>query len=482
MRWIATITCLLRLSAPPEPEAPPPPEIPRARPPADEPPPGAATARPGEARKLSVHPREPEDIALAIPRTILAVPRMVLIGVFTPVSKLLYVLDDRAIARIRRAFLWNRAETIGWRPTLEFQGGYGFSGGARVFHKNVFGHGEHVHVEALAGGLYLQAYEARVRGDTIGGSRVFLDMRGRYDVSPALVFHGVGNPPKPRPAEEPSDLGPRDASVHTRYSQNRGLAAGRFGYRIGEPRRSIRPGAGFIFNHRRFGPDRRRSGSFIFSNDGEASIDEIYDVDRLEGFNEGVDVVQLFGIFEADTRNHLGRTSRGLHWTVVGGGAPPQARGVRFAHYGSELTGYFNLFADTRILVARVGLEAVHGEDRNIPFSELPRLGGPLRLRGYRLGRFRDRRAVFGTLEYRYPIHQILAGHLFVDGGRVARSYADLVSAETRPWRIGFGGGFTFRTRERWYMRIDLSYGDEFLVFFSTDPLQAFADRYRLEL
>jgi hypothetical protein len=481
MRWIATILWLHRLSGPPQPTAEDTSEIPRAGPPAEEPPPGAAIARPEHARRLSMRPREPEDIALAVPRTILSVPRMVLVGVFTPVAKVLYLFDDRVVARLRRVFLWNRAETIGWRPTLEFQGGYGFSGGARVFHKSLFGNGEYVHVEALAGGVYLQSYEARVRGDTIGGSRVSLDMRGRYDVSPGLVFHGLGNPPPPKPGETET-VGPRDASVHTRYSQKRGLAAGRVGYRFGEPRRAFRPGLGFIFNHRRFGRDRRRTGSALWNNDGEPSIEEVYDVDSLVGFEEGVDVVQLFGIAEVDTRNHLGRPSRGLHFTVLGGGAPPQARDVAFAHYGGELAGYFDLFHHTRILVARVGLDAVHGEDRRIPFSELPRLGGPMRLRGYRLGRFRDRRAVFGTLEYHFPIHQLLAGHLFVDGGRVARSYAELVTAEVRPWRIGYGGGFTFRTLERWYMRIDLSYGEEFLVFFSTDAIAAFADRYRLEL
>lgn len=481
MPWLATFICVLRLVGPAPSEAPPPSELPRAGPPAEEPPPGAETARPEKARRLSVHPREPEDIALAVPRTILSVPRMVLIGVFTPISKVLYLVDDRVVARMRRVFLWNRAETLGWRPTFEFQGGYGFSAGARIFHSNLFGHGEHVHVEALAGGLYLQAYEARIRGETIGGSRVFLDARGRYDVSPGLVFHGIGNPPSTRRSAF-GEAGPREVSMDTRYSQKRGLAAGRVGYRFGPPRRAFRPGAGFIFNHRRFGPDRRRTAPIRFLDNDEPSIEQVYDTDDLTGFDTGTDIVQLFGIVEVDTRNYVGRTSRGVHFTAMGGGAPPQARGVAFAHYGAELTGYFNLFADTRIFVLRGGLEAVHGEDDAIPFSELPRLGGPLRLRGYRLGRFRDRRAVFGTLEYRYPIHQVLAGHLFVDGGRVARSYADLVSADVEPWRLGFGGGFTFRTKKHWYMRIDLSYGDEFLVFFSTDPLQAFADRYRLEL
>ena len=40
-------------------------------------------------------------------------------------------------------------------------------------------------VEALVTALdekQREAYEARIRGETIGGSPVFLDMRGRYDV------------------------------------------------------------------------------------------------------------------------------------------------------------------------------------------------------------------------------------------------------------------------------------------------------------
>lgn len=456
-------------------------DIPRAGPPAESPPAGAAMARPGEARKLALSPREPEDWALMVPRALLAVPRVALLGVVVPVSHLLSVFDDRTIARIRRVFLWNRAETIGWRPLLQFQGGYGLSGGVRLFHEDLFGHEEQLDVDALVGGIYLQAYQLRFHGGRIGGSRVWLDTRGRYDVSPRLVFAGVGTPPRRTVPPPPEGYDPRLEDRRTRYSQRRGLAALRVGYGFGPREREIRPGLGLIYNHRRFGQERGRR-PLVGNNGDDPSLEDVYDVDRLVGFDEGADVVRLLGSFEVDARNRRGRTSRGLHFVALGGGAPPQMRNVAFGYYGSEVTGYFNLLHHSRIFVARMGIEAVHGPDDRIPFSELPRLGGPLRLRGYRLGTFRDRRALFGTLEYRYPIHQILAGHLFVDAGRVARTWSELRSGDLRPWRLGFGGGFTVRTLDRWYMRIDIAYGDELLVFFSTDPLRAFADHYLLEL
>ena len=49
-------------------------------------------------------------------------------------------------------------------------------------------------------------------------------------------------------------------------------------------------------------------------------------------------------------------------------------------------------------------------------------------------------------------------------------------------WHYGFGGGFRFSIRNHLVFRVDLTYGDDFVVFFSTDPLQAFTDHHMLEL
>jgi outer membrane protein assembly factor BamA len=469
------VVAALRVPPAPQPSEP---EIPFAGPPAE---PSNDRTRPDRARKLEHPPPEREDRALAVPRALLAVPRVVVVGVSMPLVMLLGVFDDEALARARRIFFWNRAETIGWRPVGAFQGGYGFAMGARIFHNNLFGHGESLTAEARAGGVFMQAYQLRFKGEHIGGTRLWLDMRGRYDSTPRLVFQGIGNPSRVVAGDD--GFAPDGASVRSRYSQTRGLAALAFGASFGPRNREVRPGIGAFFNHRRFGPAHPSQSFFLGQgNPEDPSIEEVYDVDSLTGFRSGVDVVRIDPSLELDFRDHRGQTSRGFTWLTLGGGAPPQARHVAFWHYGTELTGFANLFNKTRVLVMRLGLEAVHGNDKRIPFSELPRLGGAMRLRGYRLNRFRDKRALFGTIEYRYPIHQMLAGFLFVDGGRVGHDYRDLFGAKLSRWHYGFGGGFEMRFRERTVVRIDLSYGEDFLVFFSFDALQGFSERFELEL
>lgn len=449
-------------------------------PPADEPPPGAALALPGQARgRQSPPPRlEPEDKALLVPRAILFVPRVVLWGVFWPFSRLLNLVDDPVLARIRRVFFWNDAQTLGWYPLLSFQSGYGFSFGFRVFHDDLFGHGESLTFESRGGGLYSHRHQLRLTGLEFAGTPVWLDIVGRYEVQPRLIFAGIGN--APRIAVPGHELAPRGGAVQTRYSQRRGLAALWLGYGFEAPHARLRPAIGSLYNHRRFEPDRSRP-AYLITNDLDPSIEQVYETSRLTGFEEGVDVVQVLGSFEVDGRNRIGQPSRGFYLRLLGGGAPPQFRSVGYLRYGTELSGYFDLFQESRILVLRAALEAVHGATENIPFSELPRLGGPHRLRGFRLDRFRDRRVLLGTVEYRYPIHQVIDGHLFVDVGRLGASYEELFGASTR-WLVGYGGGFRFRTPRRLFFRIDLSYGQEFMVFFSTDALQAFTDEHLLEL
>jgi outer membrane protein assembly factor BamA len=157
-------------------------------------------------------------------------------------------------------------------------------------------------------------------------------------------------------------------------------------------------------------------------------------------------------------------------------------RDVAYWQYGSEIIGFFNLFNQTRMLVVRAAFEGVYSPGRELPFTELPRLGGPVRLRGYRLDTFRDNLALLATIEYRYPIHHNVAGNLFMDVGRVARDYRDLVSPRMDAWHAGFGGGFRFSIRDRLVFRVDIAYGDDVVFFFSTDPLQAFTDHHMLEL
>jgi len=112
--------------------------------------------------------------------------------------------------------------------------------------------------------------------------------------------------------------------------------------------------------------------------------------------------------------------------------------GADFARYGFELQQFVRLGIGPRVIAARVHGEAVTGSRADVPFTELPSLGGPLYLRGYALDRFRDRVAAFGTLEYQWDLAGWIMANAFVDAGRV---YSAVNDVSLDHLRVGYGLG-----------------------------------------
>lgn len=334
--------------------------------------------------------------------------------------------------------------------------------GAKAFNENLAGHGEFGSVEGRFGGLYDSVTQLVFRADHFGGSSLWLESVSRYESKPALLFQGIGDTGE---RETGSNLDPREAAVKTRFHERRLLALLRGGYSVNLPHALLQLGATGIYNVRDFGPKTRGD---------DPSIETVYDTSKLVGFDRRVPVLEADLNLVLDTRDVLGATSSGSYVEAFAGRAHGRP-GYEFWHHGIEATGYFNLYRKTRVLILRAMLEGVEGADQKIPFSELPRLGGPRRLRGYPLDRFRDEKAAIGTVEYHYPIHQFIAGSLYVDVGRVSKSYDELF--RTRGWRTGAGGGFIFRSRDKLTFAFDIAYGDGLQVLITTDPLRAFAKR-----
>jgi outer membrane protein assembly factor BamA len=139
--------------------------------------------------------------------------------------------------------------------------------------------------------------------------------------------------------------------------------------------------------------------------------------------------------------------------------------------YGVDALRYINLYRGDRVLLLRAYAEAVTGPLDEIPFTDLPRLGGPLMLRGYHRDRFRDRIALLGTGEYAFPIGELMSGFLFLDAGRVERAWDDLSGDRIR---YGFGGGIQLQSVDAFIMRFQVAgSADEPGVFIklSFDPL-----------
>lgn len=437
--------------------APQPQEAARIAAAADNPPP------PDQARGYAKPPgTEPEDVGLFVPRLVLAVPRYVLKFVFHPVIGAVVLLDRHAVIERVKDVLYNDERTAGIVPTLSVDTFFGPTFGVRAFHEDLGGREEHASVEARFGGRYEQAYQVEFRADRVAGSRLWLESLTRFEVEPALLFHGIGHPVERATGV---DLAPDEAAVETRFRQQRLLALARLGYTMGEPRSITQIGVTGIFNNRSFEAPTRGRG---------LATEEVYDTTALVGYEEGAATLEADATLIIDTRNAAGATSSGVYFELFAGGVPPIGE-YQFWHHGFEATAYVDLYLETRVLVVRATLEGVEGESHRIPFSELPRLGGPYRLRGYPADRFRDEKAALGTLEYHYPIHQYVAGSLHAELGRVAPSYSDLFGSDV--WRLGVGGGFVVRSQDSLLFTVDVAYGDALQVYLTTDPLRAFATR-----
>jgi hypothetical protein len=433
--------------------------------PVPEPAPAPAPA-PRDARGLEEKATNPDDVGLFVPRVVLFPVRLVTQGVFFPIRHGLRYVQRHALVERVVDILYNDERTAAIVPTFQFISAYGPTIGAKAFHENLAGHGEKGELSAQGGGLFNLAAEAAFSADRVNGSRLYVSSLVRWDSRPRLLFEGIGDQ-LPEYEGGGRILDPREASYRTRFSQDRLLLAQGAGYTIGQPGNLVKIGGAAIFNRRTFGPNTTE----------ETSIEQVYDTSKLVGFREGATTLELDATLTIDTRDSEGQTSSGMFVDAFAGGVVPLQR-YSYGHYGFEATGYIDLYRQTRVLVVRGGIEAVEGGDDDIPFAALPRLGGPTRLRGYRLDRFRDEKSALATVEYQYPNHEMIGGALFVDAGHVGKDYGKLVDLPN--WRLGVGAGVRVRSKEHSLFSLDFAYGnDGVLVFFTSTPLRAFSNRER---
>lgn len=101
-------------------------------------------------------------------------------------------------------------------------------------------------------------------------------------------------------------------------------------------------------------------------------------------------------------------------------------------------------------------LELSHGA---VPFTLLPRLGGDQNLRGYYLGRWRDRFLCSGQAEARFPVAGRLGAVVFAGLADVAARPSRLEARTLRP-AAGAGGRFRL-TRDGLAIRLDVGAGQE---------------------
>lgn len=413
---------------------------------------------------------EPEDVYLFLPRLLLYPPNLALKLVALPLRGAAILIDRYHLIEHTKDILYNDARTAGVLPAFAYRSGYGLSYGVKAFHDNVFGNDEEINVAAGYGGMYDQFYGMSFVGEQIAHTPLWVEARAGYEIKPALFFYGIGNEPVSDPTP---GVGPFEAAVATRFKEQRWLGKLTVGASIGELGDRSLAGITALFNRRNFGNEERAE------NFSEPSIEEIYDTSQIPGFDTGSQVLELTPTFVYDSRDKEVTTSKGIYLDMFGGHTVPVDDSADFWHYGAAFATFIDLYQRTRVLSIRAVLEAVHGDDEDIPFADLMKLGGPTSLRGYQLDRFRGKISARGTLEYRYPVHQMVAGEVFLDAGRVGHDYADVFDREgLEEFHFGGGLGFVFHDEEKIFFKAEAAYGEELLFFLSTDPLRTFRSRH----
>lgn len=414
--------------------------------------PEPAPPPPDQARGWETPPgTTPEEAALAGPQVALMAPRLVLTVTFLPIEGGLRVVSRRIAKGGGDAGEEDDVRTVAILPHLSYLTGFGTTVGIAARLQNLGGHGEEAAVTAGFGGRFAQFVETSFLADRAAGSQTWVESRARYEIRPQEIFRGIGDGTGTAPSPE------------SRFRERRLTVLERAGVTMGEPGRLTKIGGAAIFQSSSFGP---KDDDFS----ADPSIETAYDARALRGFAGGARTVEFQGNLVVDTRDALAATSRGLHAAAYAGVVPALDH-YGFGHVGLDVTGYVDLYKKTRVLVLRGAVEGVLGEDGDIPFTQLARLGGPEQLRGYRLDRYRDRESALVSAEYRYPIHHVVAGALFVDAGHVAHD-PEALTALSR-WCAGAGVGLRIRTTDTTIASLDLAYGDGVQLFFSIFPFDS---------
>jgi hypothetical protein len=425
--------------------------------------PALADPRPGEesGRVDDVAEKDSDSVPRVVVRGILFAPRLVVQAFFLPFEGAIWAFDRYQLAERYHRLFWNDSDTLGVFPTVSLEAGFGLNVGAHLSWRDIFGDGERLDLRASAGGRYQQRYALQMRTGRRLGDIVALESNVEYERRPRDPFYGIGNVDDPEMiAPEPIDA--IDAGVESRYRHDLLRAVGVVDVALCKCFR-VRTSA-TIIDHR------------ITGNEEADSIDVRYALDHITGFADGQTAYYELEL-RYDTRRTIGPTepisnpSMGGFAAVFGGRAHTFGieEGKDYWRYGTDLQRFFRVTEGPRVIIVRGHVEGVTGGLGEVPFFDLPRLGGRS-LRGYSADRFRDRLAMVGSLDSRWDLAREYSASLFVDVGRVYRQPEDIVLEDMR---VGYGISFEAISERSFRARVSLMSSIDGGVFvdFALDPV-----------
>ncbi len=184
----------------------------------------------------------------------------------------------------------------------------------------------------------------------------------------------------------------------------------------------------------------------------------------VSGFSSSVEHWLAQFEFGLDRRDSRGNPRSGVSILFDHGFFVDRNDRLGFRRTGVEFQGYLPFFHKHRVVAIRMSGASTDGSrSQDVPFYDMPYVGGHSSLRGYEEYRFRDRKSVLVNLEYRFEAFIGLDVALFGDAGQVGREWSDFRLSE---FKGSYGGGFRFNTARSVFLRIDIGHSVEGTRFF----------------
>ncbi len=169
--------------------------------------------------------------------------------------------------------------------------------------------------------------------------------------------------------------------------------------------------------------------------------------------NEGGHVSGLGGLLIWDSRDDIFFPTDGMllqaSATLF---APLLGSDYRFQRFYIDFRQYFSLFSK-HVLAFQESIQSSSGA---VPFQWLPIMGGPWVMRGYILGRFRDKNSMVIQMEYRLPLVWKLGMAVFLGCGNVDERMSQFRLDE---FKLAGGFGIRYRLLERFSTNVRLDFG-----------------------
>lgn len=124
-----------------------------------------------------------------------------------------------------------------------------------------------------------------------------------------------------------------------------------------------------------------------------------------------------------------------------------------FARCSLDVAKYFPIGKHNVLALNAIGIFTAG----DVPFFQLPQIGGPRRLRGYPDGKFRDKHLVMAQAELRFNIYWRFKGVVFAGAGTVFGKANE--AARIRP-NAGAGLRVEFDRRQKLHLRLDYGFGE----------------------